>query len=93
MPNPTWHFKTVLRWTSTGSTHCWKWCAESEHGDATQSTNLFQSLADCVRDAQAHGFRGRVDVDRGDFTPEDYEITISGEGTVVFTPASETRDT
>ena len=92
MPNRTWHFKTVLRWNGAESTHCWKWCAESERGDAMQSPHVFESLADCVRDAQTQGFRGRVEVG-GDFTPENYEITISGEGSVVFTPSSVGRDT
>ncbi|HEY0336004.1 MAG TPA: hypothetical protein VGC70_01590 [Burkholderiales bacterium] len=43
------------------------------------SGQLFGTLAECVHDAQRHGFSGQVDPAQGSFTPGGYEISVADD--------------
>jgi hypothetical protein len=56
----------------------WRW-EHTVDGFTTFSAALFGTLAECVRDAQRHGFNGEVEPGQGAFAPGGYEINIADD--------------
>ncbi len=71
-----WLFKPVSRTDTESTAQLWRWHARAANGGTTSSVLLFDTLAECVRDAQQHGFSGQVDPAQGSFTPGGYEIIV-----------------
>ena len=76
----TWVFRPASRNDGQSTAQLWRWHASHADGRTTSSVLLFETLADCVRDAQQHGFSGDVDPANGSFTPAGYEISVVGFG-------------
>jgi hypothetical protein len=58
----TWCFKTATRQTRGSSAHQWYWQLNSGPTPLLTSIRLFETLEDCVADAQDNGFRGALHV-------------------------------
>ena len=56
----TWCFKTATRQTRGSPVHRWYWQLSSGPSPLLTSIVLFETLEDCVADAQANGFRGAL---------------------------------
>jgi hypothetical protein len=85
MSDRAWLFKCVSCSGSGSTAQLWRWHARS--GDrGTYSSLLFGTLAECVHDAQRHGFRGEVDPADGSFTPGGYEINVAEDAIGPSTP-------
>ena len=76
----TWVFRPAARTDGQSTAQLWRWHASLADGRTTSSVLLFETLADCVRDAQQHGFSGEVDPANGSFTPTGYEISVAAIG-------------
>jgi hypothetical protein len=79
MSDRTWLFKSVSCSDPGSTAQLWGWHARSADGDTTSSGRFFGTLAECVHDAQRHGFSGKVDPAQGSFTPGGYEINVADE--------------
>jgi hypothetical protein len=76
MSSPTWHFKSVRYNQSASTAQRWGWQAVWPDTSAEHSQRAFDTLADCVRDAQCNGFSGDVDPADGSFTFAGYQINV-----------------
>jgi hypothetical protein len=76
MSDRTWLFKSVACSDPGSTAQLWRWQARSDDRGTTSSALLFGTLAECVHDAQRHGFCGKVDPTQGSFTPGGYEINV-----------------
>jgi hypothetical protein len=79
MSDRTWLFKSVSCSDPSSTAQLWRWHARSAEGGSTFSAQLFGTLAECVHDAQRHGFSGQVDPAQGSFTPGGYEINVADD--------------
>ena len=73
-----WVFRPASHNDGQSTAQLWSWHASLADGRTTSSVLLFETLSDCVRDAQQHGFTGDVDPTDGSFTPQGYEISVVG---------------
>jgi hypothetical protein len=76
--NRRWLFKTVPVQRVSSSAQAWQWQCVCAHRDVLDSTHVFATLAECVRDARRNGFDGKVDPSEGSFTPNGYQIDVHG---------------
>src|SRR4051794_4855026 len=85
-----WFFRCASQRTDGAVAQLWGWRTVSGNGDERGSAAVFATLAECVRDAQRHGFDGEVDAAHGMFTPSGYEITVRPGGTAALLTRSGT---
>jgi hypothetical protein len=71
-----WVFRPACRSDARSTAQLWTWHVRRADGGTTSSVLLFDTLSDCVRDAQRNGFDGKVDPTEGEFTAGGYEINV-----------------
>jgi len=55
----------------------WHWRVERCSTVLSQSATLFQTLDDCILDAQREGFAGKLSADGGMFGQNSYRVEIA----------------
>jgi hypothetical protein len=58
----TWCFKTAMRHTRETHTYQWYWQLDTDNSVLLTSMRLFDTLEECVANAQERGFRGALQV-------------------------------
>ena len=86
MPNRTWRFRSVCHEDAGATAHLWKWEVSIGQTRLGESHRLFNTLIECVSDAQQCGFTGEVDPTNGAFISNEYRITTHDDGGVTLSP-------
>jgi len=87
MPNRIWYFKSVPHQVEpTAVAHVWQWETQLPDDTVIVSSEVFQTLIGCVRDAQRKGFTGDYDPLTLSFTARGYRMKAGVHGSVTFIP-------